>query len=66
MFDNGIKNDMPGEASTLIMRDGSRITGQFKHGEITGLGVKTWADGRIYQGQFLNGEMHGEGILQYQ
>jgi hypothetical protein len=32
------------------MRDGSRYTGEFKNGEMTGEGFKQWADGRVYKG----------------
>lgn len=47
------------------MRDGSRYTGQFDNGEITGHGIKQWADGRVYKGEFFEGELHGQGILFY-
>jgi hypothetical protein len=56
---NGEKHTEDGEASTLILRDGTKITGQFKNGEITGLGLKQFNDGRVYQGEFFEGEMHG-------
>lgn len=29
---------------------------------MTGRGVRTWADGRVYEGEFLQGEMHGKGF----
>ena len=32
----------------MILRDGSKYSGDFKDGEITGTGLKTWADGRFY------------------
>jgi hypothetical protein len=41
------------------MRDGSKYSGDFNDGEITGNGLKTWADGKVYKGQFKEGEMHG-------
>ena len=41
------------------MRDGTRYTGDFKNGEITGLGLKQYQDGRIYKGCLQEGEMHG-------
>jgi len=47
------------------MRDGTKITGDFYGGEITGRGLKQTADGRVYQGEFLEGEMHGHGLLIY-
>ena len=39
----------------------SQYTGEFQKGEITGVGKRSWADGRSYEGSFLNGEMHGKG-----
>jgi hypothetical protein len=39
----------------------SQYTGDFANGEITGVGRRTWADGRVYEGEFLNGEMCGNG-----
>ena len=47
------------------MRDGTRFTGDFQNGEITGRGVKQGRDGRVYEGEFLEGEMHGSGLLVY-
>ena len=47
------------------MRDGSKVTGQFSDGELTGFGLKKWADGKVYQGEFLEGEMHGTGHIVY-
>lgn len=47
------------------MRDGTKITGEFKDGEITGRGVKHFNDGKVYEGEFLEGEMHGTGVLKY-
>lgn len=49
----------------MIMRDGSKYSGDFKDGEITGTGLKTWTDGRVYKGEFMEGEMHGSGVLLY-
>lgn len=56
---------MSGDASTLLMRDGTAYTGEFHNGEISGNGVKQWSDGKIYQGSFLEGEMHGQGLIKY-
>lgn len=64
-WNNGVKQTGPGEASTLLMRDGTAYTGEFKNGEITGNGVKQWPDGKIYQGSFQEGEMHGQGLIKY-
>jgi hypothetical protein len=36
----GVKNTQSGNASTLLLRDGTKYTGQFLDGEITGFGVK--------------------------
>ena len=47
------------------MRDGSKYTGEFKNGEMTGEGFKQWADGRMYKGQFQDGELHGKGTMFY-
>ena len=64
-WQRGKKQTAHGQASTLLMRDGTRITGDFLNGEITGRGVKEGTDGRLYQGEFLDGEMHGQGLLMY-
>lgn len=64
-WDNGKKQTVPGDASTLLMRDGSAYTGEFQDGEITGMGVKSWPDGKIYMGSFMEGEMHGSGHIKY-
>jgi hypothetical protein len=48
------------------MRDGSRYTGEFKNGEMTGEGFKQWADGRVYktyQGEFQFNSREGQGVL---
>mmetsp|Transcript_24788 Transcript_24788/g.81463 ORF Transcript_24788/g.81463 Transcript_24788/m.81463 type:complete len:122 (-) Transcript_24788:1617-1982(-) len=37
--------------------------GEFVNGEISGSGVRQWADGSTYTGQFLNGEHHGQGLF---
>lgn len=42
-----------------MLRDGTKYTGEFKKGEITGRGLKVWPDGSVYQGEFLEGELHG-------
>jgi hypothetical protein len=47
------------------MRDGSRYTGEFINGEITGQGIKQWTDNRIYKGEFREGELHGQGTMFY-
>ena len=50
-----------GTKGKFTMKGVHQITGDFKGGEITGHGVKTWSDGRRYEGQWQNGEMHGIG-----
>jgi hypothetical protein len=47
------------------MRDGSRYSGEFINGEMTGQGIKQWADNRIYNGEFREGELHGKGTMFY-
>jgi len=64
-YERGVKQTQSGNASTLILRDGTRYTGEFRDGEITGQGVKSWPDGRAYEGEFTEGEMHGFGTLVY-
>ena len=64
-YDNGVKQTAAGQASTLLLRDGTSYTGSFNNGEITGYGMKKSSDGRVYCGEFLEGEMHGHGVLQY-
>lgn len=49
----------------MVLRDGTKIAGDFTGGEITGNGVKIWPNGRIYHGQFTEGEMNGHGKLVY-
>ena len=62
-FQNGIKHTQSGQMSTFLIREGpnmfTKYTGDFKQGEMTGFGVKTWSSGKTYQGEFLEGEMHG-------
>mmetsp|Transcript_12357 Transcript_12357/g.17169 ORF Transcript_12357/g.17169 Transcript_12357/m.17169 type:complete len:574 (-) Transcript_12357:50-1771(-) len=38
--------------------------GEFKNGQITGKGIRKYADGRVYKGDFFEGLMHGQGTLQ--
>ena len=64
-YESGIKQSYDGNASSMILRDGSKYSGDFKDGEITGTGLKTWTDGKVYKGKFLEGEMHGNGVLLY-
>lgn len=64
-YHKGVKHSESGNASTLIMRDGTKFTGQFQNGEIQGYGIKTWPDGRCYEGQFHQGEIHGSGLMTY-
>lgn len=64
-YDNGIKQSSETSVSSMVMRDGSKYSGDFKDGEITGVGLKTWANGKFYKGEFLEGEMHGNGVLVY-
>ncbi|KAF6772002.1 hypothetical protein AHF37_09190 [Paragonimus kellicotti] len=50
----------------LIMADGSFYTGQFDHGEITGIGTQYYAStGNTYEGKFRLGERQGQGIMRY-
>lgn len=39
-YENGVKQTNNGNSSSFIMRDGSRYTGEFVNGEITGQGIK--------------------------
>jgi hypothetical protein len=32
---------------------------------MSGEGVFSWNDGRVYKGSFINGKMHGEGMLTF-
>jgi hypothetical protein len=64
-YECGIKQTANGNYSSLIMRDGSKYSGDFNDGEITGFGLKTWVDGKVFKGQFKEGEMHGQGVLLY-
>ncbi len=40
-------------------------TGQFKRGQKTGFGIKTWPNGDTYAGQFLNDYKEGQGIYRW-
>ena len=64
-YKDGRKHTEPGQAATFVMRDGTKFTGNFQNGEITGQGLKRGSDGRVYQGDFVEGEMHGNGLLMY-
>jgi hypothetical protein len=55
---NGQKNGPHGK---FTVKGAHQVTGDFREGEITGFGVKTWSDGRRYEGDWLNGEMNGKG-----
>lgn len=57
-WSQGHKN---GSGGKFTMKGIHQVTGDFRDGEITGHGVKTWSDGRRYEGSWLNGEMHGKG-----
>ena len=37
--------------------------GDFKDNMITGKGVYTWTDGRVYKGDWFNNKMHGKGFF---
>ncbi|XP_063723905.1 uncharacterized protein LOC134851657 isoform X2 [Symsagittifera roscoffensis] len=61
-WSKGLKHG-PGQ---LILRDGTRIHGEFKEGELTGNGIKVWPDNKqVYRGTFLNGHIHGHGEMTY-
>ncbi|KAF7262603.1 hypothetical protein EG68_00109 [Paragonimus skrjabini miyazakii] len=50
----------------LVMADGGFYTGQFEHGEITGIGTQYYANtGNTYEGKFCLGERQGQGIMRY-
>ena len=40
-------------------------TGQFKHGQKNGFGIKTWPNGDTYAGQFINDYKEGDGIYRW-
>jgi hypothetical protein len=64
-WNTGIKETAVGQASTFLLRDGTKYTGDFKKGEITGMGLKEYGDGRVYRGNLVEGELHGIGNLIY-
>ncbi len=48
----------------LILKDGSYYQGEFKNGEINGIGTKfNHALNSEYKGEFVNGHYHGKGVL---
>lgn len=57
-WENGEKHGGNGK---FVIAGYSNYEGDFKHGEISGIGKRVWQDGRIYIGEWLNGEMHGKG-----
>jgi len=45
----------------LLMRDGSIVEGEFKDGEINGMGCIKYVNGNYYKGMLREGEKEGEG-----
>jgi len=45
----------------LMMRDGSIMEGEFKDGEITGIGLIKYPNGNYYKGMLKEGDKDGEG-----
>jgi|Transcript_11414 hypothetical protein len=37
----------------------------YKHGDMDGLGTRTFANGSAYEGAFIDGAMHGEGMMHW-
>jgi hypothetical protein len=50
-----------GQGKLLMGTDGS-YEGSWSMGEMTGFGLRRWANGSSYSGEFLNGEASGEGV----
>ena len=46
-------------------KDKSVYIGEFDNNEITGIGSKTYANGKIYKGQWKIGMYHGRGTLKF-
>ena len=46
---------------TLIYKDGSKYSGEFKGGKFSGLGTFTYKDGATYFGEFIEGKSNGQG-----
>ena len=46
----------------MQLPNGSSYEGDFKNGEMTGNGLRRWADGTTYSGSFKLGEMCGQGV----
>lgn len=50
-----------GSGGKFTLKGMCQYTGDFQHGEMTGMGVKTFVSGARYSGEFVQGEMCGAG-----
>jgi hypothetical protein len=63
-YEGQVKGDKPhGSGKMIWLVTGEEYSGDWRDGEITGIGVLHRADGSSYTGQFLKGEYFGKGEL---
>ncbi len=53
---------MGGGLLGFMLRGGGRYEGDWRGDNMTGRGIKTWADGKRYEGDYIDDKLHGHGI----
>lgn len=54
---------MPEGPGELKFANDSLYLGQFRNGEMHGIGTIYYKDGSEYRGEFISGKKHGKGLL---
>ena len=62
IFGQCISGDCQNGSGIFVYPSGAKYIGQFKNGQIEGIGSCYYTDGSKYQGQWLRGRPHGKGI----
>ena len=65
-YEGDFYNDkMHGNGKIKFLREGKIYQGNFKNGNIEGVGTIFWRNGDIYQGEVKFGKMHGKGVYKF-
>ena len=65
-YEGDFYNDkMHGNGKIKFLREGKIYQGNFKNGNIEGVGTIFWRNGDIYQGEVKFGKMHGKGFYKF-
>jgi hypothetical protein len=65
-YEGDFYNDkMHGNGKIKFLREGKIYQGNFKNGNIEGVGTIFWRNGDIYQGEVKFGKMHGKGVYRF-